>query len=542
MPVGTLILLWGYLVYKLGTLWHSNEDYAFGWFVPALCIALFWERWKRNPYRSPSLPGTGTFLLFGLLSLCLLLGALFIEIIPNWRFGAWLFALATVGISFIILYFIGGGKWCRFFAFPLIFLMIAVPWPSRFEEPLISTLSKLNAAVSTAAANELGTPAVRHGVLIETIAGFVGVDNACSGIRSLQSSVMIALFLGELVSFSFLRRVLLLMGAVGVAMICNVIRTTYLVRLADLNGLESVNLHHDQAGFSILAFTLMGQLLLAWLIRPRRKRQETFTSGEEFSLDQDEELSSLDQTLDSGKKNILDRSGEDGSKLPELVKNRFITLALAALVFWVGLIEIVIYLWFRPSEIQTARESSWQLNMPTLAREYHELAPNENIHKMLSYDETRQAEWRDNNGLVWQLYFFRWLPPENRYRAAVTMAQARSHAPDVCLKNAGMILQTNYGTQIWNVNGVQLEIGVESFLSQGRDFDVFACYWEPDSKLIPQKTPGTISAIRFILQSITSHERGWREKRVLKMGVWGKDSDEAARIAFRDYLSTMISR
>ena len=38
------LVLWGYTVYRLGTLWHSNSDYAYGWFVPVLCLCLAWER------------------------------------------------------------------------------------------------------------------------------------------------------------------------------------------------------------------------------------------------------------------------------------------------------------------------------------------------------------------------------------------------------------------------------------------------------------------------------------------------------------------
>ena len=33
-----LVLLWVYAVYRLGTLWHSSKDYAYGWFVPLLCL------------------------------------------------------------------------------------------------------------------------------------------------------------------------------------------------------------------------------------------------------------------------------------------------------------------------------------------------------------------------------------------------------------------------------------------------------------------------------------------------------------------------
>src|ERR1035441_8222100 len=49
LAAGVLSLLWAYAVYRLGTLWYSSTDYAYGWFVPLLCVALFWERWQHRP-------------------------------------------------------------------------------------------------------------------------------------------------------------------------------------------------------------------------------------------------------------------------------------------------------------------------------------------------------------------------------------------------------------------------------------------------------------------------------------------------------------
>ena len=69
--------------------------------------------------------------------------------------------------------------------------------------------------------------AMTPGVVIETGAGPVGVDTACSGIRSFQASVMVGLFLGELFRYGFLRRMILLLGGIGVAFLCNVVRTTW---------------------------------------------------------------------------------------------------------------------------------------------------------------------------------------------------------------------------------------------------------------------------------------------------------------------------
>ena len=552
LPVFVLILLWGYVVYFLGILWHSNDNYAFGWFVPLLCLVLFWERWKRRPARGPIRPAGGTFFLTAMFGLALLPAALFLEIIPNWRFAGWLFAGATIGITFIILYFLGGRSWSRYFAFPVIFFLIAVPWPTRIEGPLIDKMSRLNAAVSAASANVLGSPAVRLGVLIETGAGLVGVDQACSGIRSFQASVMIALFLGELFSYSILRRGVLLFCAAVLAFACNVIRTTYLVRITDLHGLAAVNLRHDQAGFAILGVTLFGLLVLVWLLRHKRSRLGADFPRGEAELDYIEELHNLAPAPGAEEQNPSLSPGDVASRMvaqsipaqtgaTESANPRLIKAALAGLVVWIVLVEMGIHFWFRPAEKQAATLAAWSLKLPDQSAEYRESPISENIRAMLSYDEGRKAEWRDNGGSAWQLYYFCWLPAETRYRAAVTCGQARGHAPDVCLRAAGMMLQTNLGTQTVSMNGVHLQVTTERFLDHGRNFHVFTCYWEP-KEWVSQAAPGTIMAVRSVLHALNNHDRGWNEKRVIKAGVWGKESDEAAQATFREYLPAMISR
>ena len=52
-------------------------------------------------------------------------------------------------------------------------------------------------------------PALVHGNVIEVSTGMVGIDEACSGIRSFQSSLMISLFLGEFYRLSTRSRWLL---------------------------------------------------------------------------------------------------------------------------------------------------------------------------------------------------------------------------------------------------------------------------------------------------------------------------------------------
>jgi hypothetical protein len=78
LAAGVLIVLWSYAVYRLGTLWYSSTDYAYGWFVPLLCLGLFWERWKHRPAPEPPEASTGPLIVWGILALAIAPAALLV--------------------------------------------------------------------------------------------------------------------------------------------------------------------------------------------------------------------------------------------------------------------------------------------------------------------------------------------------------------------------------------------------------------------------------------------------------------------------------
>jgi exosortase len=567
LAAGVLMLLWAYTVYRLGTLWHSNPDYAYGWFVPLLCLALFWERWQRRPPPQRLEASTGLLITWGVLALTLLPSCLFLEVIPNWRFAGWAFAGAIIGITFCALYLIGGRSWVHHFAFPLLFFLIAVPWPTRIEAPLIIKLSHLNAALSTWAANWLGTPAIREGVVIRTGAGLVGVDEACSGIRSFQAAVMVALFLGELFRYAFSRRLLFLLGGVTLAFGCNVVRTTYLVRVCDLKGKSALNLAHDPAGFTILGITLAGLLVLAWLLRGKAKMLKTEKLNAAESAAEAEVRTRWSDVGDNvgqasppagspgvppgkdaapGCGTPLKRAGDDASATLCCSPCRSaiaLTVALVASVLWILAIEASIEAWFRPMESRAASTSSWSLQLPTQQPEFRHAQISDMVRNMLKYDQGQQAGWRDANGRPWQAYYLRWYPARTRYRALDTTTQARGHAPDLCLQLAGMTLQKDFGRQIWRINGVALSADIERFSDQGRPLHVVSCYWEPVPAALDYQaadSPSTANALRNAWHALQVRDRGRNEKCVLKIGVWGMETEEEAEAAFRDLLAQAI--
>jgi exosortase len=536
-----LATLWTYAVYRLGTLWNSNPDYAYGWFVPLLCLALFWERWKSRPAPEPLDVTAGPTIVWGLFALTILPSCLFLEVIPAWRFAGWMFGGAIMGITFCALYLIGGRRWVHHFAFALLFFLIAVPWPSRLEEPLITKLSHLNAALSTWAANWLGTPAIRNGVVIQTGAGIVGIDEACSGIRSFQAAVMVALFFGELFRYGLFRRLFFLVCGAGLAFGCNVVRTTYLVRVCDLKGMTAVNLYHDPAGFTILAITLAGLLLLAWLFRPPKPSQ-----AEPAATAQPETLAEAEvRGMWSGRESqpSAGSSHDSRDKYEERRATAGLTAALVCTLLWILAVEVEIEVWFRPAENRAASKNKFALDWPKQQLDFREPAISDKVRTMLKYDEGKRAEWREANGRPWQAYYLRWLAARTRYRAVEAAAEAQGHRPDVCLELAGMLLQRDFGSQFRQVNGVTLLTDLERFSDKGRPLHVMSCYWEPDPAALdfqPASPPSTANALRNAWHALQTHDRARNEKCVIKVAVWGMETDEEAEAAIKDFLQRAI--
>ena len=175
----------------------------------------------------------------------------------GFTFGVYLIVFGNILYSFGWL-----GVW--HFAFGFLFLVIALPMPSIVQGIVINGLQNFVSIVTVEVLNLMGTPAKQIGSLIELPSGTVGVDEACSGIRSLQSTIMATLFIGYLSLKNLGSKLFLFIAGIVLAVIGNLIRAIYLSHIANVSGIEAVDKFHDSAGYSILAFTVVGVILLAW--------------------------------------------------------------------------------------------------------------------------------------------------------------------------------------------------------------------------------------------------------------------------------------
>jgi exosortase len=252
-----------WLVDKARWFWQHNPELQFGWVVLMLCAYLIWDTWEKRP--ALRLRASFGFVLLAVAGV----GLLFLTQIYQSAYGLTPASMSGLGLGYLLLvfanllYVFGGPGW-RHFGFGFAFIFIALPIPGAIYNPIVSFLQSHIATFNVEVLKLLGVPAQQVGSLIHLPNGTVGVDEACSGIRSLQSALMATLFIGYLSLRRLGLRTLLVGLGMGVAVFGNVVRSLILSLTAHRSGMKALEHLHDAAGWSILAFTVIGVSLLAW--------------------------------------------------------------------------------------------------------------------------------------------------------------------------------------------------------------------------------------------------------------------------------------
>jgi exosortase len=209
--VTAAVFVWANWVVQLSIFWDAKSYYNYGWAVPFLALFLLWRRLSDAPAaESPS--RFGYFIaIAGLLMLPFI--QLATEAIPNWRMLAWLHTGTVILLSIGLAAIVGGSRFASHTAFPILFLGAALPWPMRFEIPIVSNLTEGVVLFTVESLRFFAIPAIYTGNVIEVGSRTVMVGDVCSGIRSLQALVMVGLFFGEFFRHGIGKRTLLVFAA-----------------------------------------------------------------------------------------------------------------------------------------------------------------------------------------------------------------------------------------------------------------------------------------------------------------------------------------
>lgn len=426
--------LWLWLFGHLQVEWSLNPQYNYGWAVPFLALLMFWLRWQRRPepdLRARNYPMAGW--AAGIVLVLLFPIRVVEEANPDWRLLSWLLAMFVIDFSLLTLYRAGGRNWLKHFLFPVFFPLAAVPWPVQFENFVVQTMMRAVAYVAVEIAGWFGVGAYQIGNVIQLRNGFVGVDEACSGVKTLQAGIMVALVLGELLQLRWNKRVALLLLGCGWVFVCNVFRATALVFVAANSGVDALARWHDWIGTAALLCGLAGVLALAWLWK-----------AEPANFARDRAI----------------------SPVPGIFASQWMALA------WLALIFAGTEIWYRIHERQLMERPSWQVTWPTENDTVAALPIPESTRVILRYDDAKSAAWEEPRGVRWWSFFAYWKPR----RAALQLV--RSHSPEICLPAIGR----NFRMARPNVNvragPVSLDFRSYEFEQNGQPLFVFVCIQE----------------------------------------------------------------
>jgi exosortase len=248
---------WLFLLNHVGHEWWNNPQYGFGLFVPLFCLGILWKR-QHELWEVVSADGTRSTpqklstALFFVLAIMIFPAELLRQVSPHLRTLGYLSFLVCGGLTVFALQRLGFVKIPGVVWGVLILFLTAVPWPSVVELNLGQFLMRQVATLTADVLNFFGILAIPRGNLIELKQGVVSISEACSGIRSLQSCLMMGVALSQFLDITNKRAILLVCIAVALAVVGNLIRTLILCYVTAKEGAQGVSTIHDPAGWMIL--------------------------------------------------------------------------------------------------------------------------------------------------------------------------------------------------------------------------------------------------------------------------------------------------
>ena len=434
------VLLWVPVLLIMELEWRYNEQYSYGYFVPFFTIYLIYLRWADRP------ESTGPTLPWGFLAAVALL-MIPVQLIatanPDWRNVYWMGSIVALISS--VLYFdqLGGRRWALHFLPALAMILFAIPWGTQFETKVTSGLMEVVSAVTVEVVNLIGIYAVQMGNVIRLPDTVVGVEEACSGVRSLQSSLMAGYLFGEIFRLRFITRVFLILLAIGLTFILNLVRTITLTLVTHHSGIKGFESWHDPLGIALMITGFAGIGLITWLI-----------------------------IKIPGSRKKADSSSGDKSSIPTKRVTKLGFLPLATVLIILILAPVADYLWYLPVTSRTAPADTTEYHWSRLSDQIktEEISPVTTAQ--LKYSEGHHYSWKQDDGTFWAAYYFRW-------DTGAISSHAGVHRPENCLPASGLTHKKTYEPLIWKDHrGHEIPFRCLTFGGPGGEIFVFFSVWD----------------------------------------------------------------
>jgi exosortase len=234
--------------------WASDDNYSHGFFVLPLALYFAWER-RAALAEATRRPGTT--------GLALIVASLLVRLAGVLGSDLFLTRVSLIGVIAGTIWFVWGQRHLRILAFPILFLLLMIPLPAVVFNQLAFPLQLFASRVGETAIALAGIPVLREGNVLHVPAATLEVAEACSGIRSLVSLVMLAIVLGYFTGQGTRGRTLLALAAVPIAIVANAARVAGTGLSAEWIGPEAAQgFFHTFSGWLMFVIAFAGLLIL----------------------------------------------------------------------------------------------------------------------------------------------------------------------------------------------------------------------------------------------------------------------------------------
>jgi exosortase len=282
LNLGLIALFATALTILLWPQWLHNPDLSHGLFMPAVCLFLLYEARTSGHQRFlPATPVTvaATWAALAVGVVALALGGLYAAGF-EWSHPIVALMLALSLASFMTAAWLNYASdrtrlipfnWNALLAAWLWVLCAPIP-PGTYTRLTLGLQLRISESV-LGALHLLGIAAARQGNIIELATTSVGVEEACSGVRSLVSCVFAGFFFSGCIVRRPWARVVIIGVAAPLALAMNFLRSLMLTLLANA-GIDITGKWHDATGLAVLGVTAILLGLLAVLLERHSKRPE----------------------------------------------------------------------------------------------------------------------------------------------------------------------------------------------------------------------------------------------------------------------------
>ena len=252
-----LAAYWGTAV-SIVEIWARSDTFAHGYLIVPISLWLAWQRRRQLGAMTPAPFWPALLPLAGCGMLWLLADLGEVQVIRQYAFVAMLplTALAVLG-----------WRMARVIAFPLLFLLLAVPVGDSLIEPLMT----VTANFTVAALRLSGIPVLHEGNNFILPSGGWSVVEACSGLRYLIASVTAGVLYAYMTYTRGWKRVLFVVVAALLPILANGLRAYMIVMLGHLSGMTlAVGVDHLLYGWLFFGIVIFALFLIGarWRDRP----------------------------------------------------------------------------------------------------------------------------------------------------------------------------------------------------------------------------------------------------------------------------------